>query len=44
MRSTRDVRVFQRYYNNYWADGYNIDKFYASLTPDGVRFGGIWFF
>lgn len=44
VRSNRDVRVFQRYYNNYWADGYNIDNFYASLTPTGVRFGGIWFF
>jgi beta-lactamase class A len=44
VRGNRDVRVFQRYYNNYWADGYNIDNFYASLTPDGVRFGGIWFF
>jgi len=44
VRTNRDVVVFQRYYNNYWSDGYNIDNFYASLTPGGLRFGGIWFF
>jgi beta-lactamase class A len=44
VRTNREVRVFQRYYNNYWASGYNIDNFYAARTPDGVRFGGIWFF
>ncbi|MEO6724822.1 MAG: serine hydrolase [Blastocatellia bacterium] len=44
VRSNRDWRVFQRYYNNLWAGGYNIDNFYAAATPDGVRFGGIWFF
>jgi beta-lactamase class A len=44
VRSNRDWRVFQRYYNNLWAAGYNIDNFYAAATPDGVRFGGIWFF
>jgi beta-lactamase class A len=44
VRTDREVRVFQRYYNNYWASGYNIDNFYAALTPAGVRFGGIWFF
>ncbi|HXG67387.1 MAG TPA: serine hydrolase, partial [Blastocatellia bacterium] len=44
VRSDRDWRVFQRYYNNYWADGYNIDNFYAAETPDGIRYGGIWYF
>lgn len=44
LRSNRDWRVFQRYYNNLWAAGYNIDNFYAAATPEGVRFGGIWFF
>ena len=42
--SHREGRVFQRRYNNNWAAGYNIDNFYAAATPDGVRFGGIWFF
>jgi len=44
VRTNREVRVFQRYYNNNWADGYNIDNFYAAETPAGVRFGGIWYF
>jgi beta-lactamase class A len=44
IRSNRTWNVFQRYYNNYWSTGYNIDNFYAAETPDGVRFGGIWFF
>ena len=44
IRSNRAWNVFQRYYNNYWSTGYNIDNFYAAETPDGVRFGGIWFF
>lgn len=44
VRTDREAVVFQRYYNNYWNDGYNIDNFYASLTPDGVRLGGIWYF
>jgi beta-lactamase class A len=44
VRTNREVRVFQRHYNNYWATGYNIDNFYATRTPNGVRFGGIWFF
>lgn len=44
VRSNRDVLKYQRYYNNYWADGYNIDNFYAAATPNGVRFGAIWFF
>lgn len=44
VRTNREVRIFQRYYNNYWASGYNIDNFYAALTPNGVRFGGVWFF
>lgn len=42
--SNREARVFQRRYNNNWADGYNIDNFYAAATPNGVRFGGIWFY
>lgn len=42
--SNREGRVFQRRYNNNWADGYNIDNFYAAATPSGVRFGGIWYF
>jgi beta-lactamase class A len=44
IRTNRDWREFQRYYNNYWADGFNIDNFYAAETPDGIRYGGIWFF
>jgi beta-lactamase class A len=44
VRTNREVRVFQRYYNNNWADGFNIDNFYAAETPAGVRFGGIWYF
>ncbi len=44
IRTNRDWRVFQRYYNNYWAAGYNIDNFYAAETPSGIRYGGIWFF
>lgn len=44
VRTDRTWNVFQRYYNNYWAKGYNIDNFYAAETPDGVRYGGIWFF
>ena len=44
IRTNRNWRVFQRYYNNYWADGFNIDNFYAAETPDGIRYGGIWFF
>jgi len=44
VRSNRNWRVFQRYYNNYWAGGYFIDNFYAAETPDGVRFGGIWYY
>ena len=44
IRSNRTWNVFQRYYNNYWAGGYNIDNFYAAETPNGTRFGGIWFF
>jgi len=44
VRTNRDWRKFQRYYNNYWAAGYNIDNFLAAETPDGVRYGGIWFF
>ena len=44
VRTNRAWNIFQRYYNNYWSDGYNIDNFYAAETPDGVRFGGIWFF
>lgn len=44
VRTNRDVRVFQRFFNNYWEDGYNIDNFYAALTPSGVRFGGIWYY
>lgn len=44
VRTNRDWREFQRYYNNYWAAGFNIDNFYAAETPDGIRYGGIWFF
>jgi beta-lactamase class A len=44
VRTNRDWRKFQRYYNNYWAAGYNIDNFLAAETPSGVRYGGIWFF
>ncbi len=44
VRTGRAWKIFQRYYNNYWSDGFNIDNFYAAETPDGVRFGGIWFF
>jgi beta-lactamase class A len=44
IRTNRDWRVFQRFYNNYWATGYNIDNFYAAETPQGIRYGGIWFF
>jgi beta-lactamase class A len=44
IRTNRNWRVFQRYYNNYWADGYFIDNFYAAETPDGIRYGGIWFY
>ena len=44
VRTNRDWRRFQRYYNNYWVDGYSIDNFYAAETPEGVRYGGIWFF
>lgn len=44
IRTNRDWRKFQRYYNNYWAAGFNIDNFYAAETPDGIRYGGIWFF
>jgi beta-lactamase class A len=44
IRTNRDWRKFQRYYNNYWAAGYNIDNFLAAETPAGVRYGGIWFF
>jgi hypothetical protein len=40
----RQNLVFQRRYNNNWAAGYNIDNFYAAATPQGVRFGGIWFY
>jgi beta-lactamase class A len=44
IRTNRDWRVFQRYYNNNWADGYYIDNFYAAETPNGIRYGGIWFY
>jgi hypothetical protein len=44
IRSDRAWNIFQRYYNNYWSTGYNIDNFYAAETPEGTRFGGIWFF
>jgi beta-lactamase class A len=44
VRTNRDWRKFQRYYNNYWAAGYNIDNFLAAETPAGVRYGGAWFF
>ncbi len=44
IRTNRDWREFQRYYNNYWAAGFNIDNFYAAETPSGIRYGGIWFF
>lgn len=44
VRSNRDWRVFQRYYNRGWADGYFIDNVYAAETPDGLRFGGIWYY
>ncbi len=44
IRTNRDWRKFQRYYNNYWAAGYNIDNFFATETPGGIRYGGIWFF
>jgi beta-lactamase class A len=43
VRSNRNAAVFQRYYNNYWVDGYFIDNFYAAETPQGTRYGGIWF-
>lgn len=44
VRTNRDGREYQRYYNNYWADGYNIDNFYVAETPGGLRYGGIWYF
>jgi beta-lactamase class A len=44
VRSDRDWRKFQRYYNNYWAAGYVMENFYATDTPDGIRYGGIWFY
>jgi beta-lactamase class A len=44
VRSNRDWRRFQRYYNNSWAAGYVLDNFYAAETPEGVRYGGIWFY
>jgi beta-lactamase class A len=44
VRSNRDWRRFQRYYNNSWAGGYVLENFYAAETPDGVRYGGIWFY
>lgn len=44
VRTNREWRKFQRYYNKYWSTGYNIDNFLAVETPDGVRYGGIWLF
>jgi beta-lactamase class A len=44
VRSNRDWQKFQRYLNNNWADGYELTNFYATDTPDGVRYGGIWFY
>ncbi len=44
VRSNRDGMTFQRYFNNYWAEGYSIDNFYVAETANGIRHGGIWFF
>jgi beta-lactamase class A len=44
VRTNRDWRTFQRYYNNSWADGYVLENFYATDTPDGIRYGGVWFY
>lgn len=43
VRSDRDWYLFQRFFNNYRAEGYMIDNFFAVDDPSGwVRYGGIW--
>ncbi len=45
LRSNRDWYLFQRLFNNYRAEGYVIDTFFAVDDPSGwTRYGGLWAF